>query len=421
MAAAFPKRFERLRQERRGAGDEETDRPAVAGAERILRKEPRVERRHAHHHGRARQQRAHVVGVELREPQHACAGKQRAMTCDEEPMDVVDRQRVQQHVAARKTPVADERRRVAAEIAVGEHRALGPAGRPRCVEDRRELVRLRDDRVEIRVLARSGAQQRAFAACEREDRRFGTKRSDALRGLGPADDNGRLGVAEEIRELALLITGVERQVNEPRAQAREVECKRLPALVDLDGDAVAALRSGGSQRLRNARRHGVEIFVVDDPPVRDHQAGLLGALGKVGAQQRVEVGIHARWLERRVAVTRDITTIGTPTLPGWIEQRTVPHAPRASETGDDRPLSPAPRSGRSRCTATTGTNLRSSRDGPALELPRPDEVASYSENMRREWDEQTPGAGHCAWCERSGGAAWLFRSITSQSLAHWCT
>ena len=103
----------------------------------------------------------------------------------------------------------------------------------------------------------------------------------------------RLGVAEEVRELALLIAGVERQVDEAGAQAREIERERFPAFLDLHGDAVAADATGIGQRVRKARGRGVELIVVDHRPVRDEQAGLAGALVEMRAEQGVQVGVHA--------------------------------------------------------------------------------------------------------------------------------
>ena len=69
----------------------------------------------------------------------------------------------------------------------------------------------------------------------------------------------RLRVAEEIGELALLVAGVERQVDEPGAQAREIERERLPALVDLHRDAIAGRATGIGERVGDARRRGVEL------------------------------------------------------------------------------------------------------------------------------------------------------------------
>jgi hypothetical protein len=45
----------------------------------------------------------------------------------------------------------------------------------------------------------------------------------------PADEHGRLGVAEEVRDLGGLIRGVERQVDEAAAQTREIERTRPPS------------------------------------------------------------------------------------------------------------------------------------------------------------------------------------------------
>ena len=163
MPGALAKLVEGLREQRRRARHEEPHRPAIVGAERRQREEARVERRHAHHHRRARQQRADFVGVELREPEHARARQQRAMAGDEQSVHVIDRQRVQQHVAAREAPMPDERQRVAREIAMRQHRAFGTARGPGRVENRRDVVRLRDDRVERRRLVVGAIEQRSLA------------------------------------------------------------------------------------------------------------------------------------------------------------------------------------------------------------------------------------------------------------------
>ena len=182
-----------------GAEPETNSRIAAAGAarERRLGEQPRVERGHAHHHGRARQQRralrraSNFGSHSMRAP-----GQQHAVDRDEQAVHVVDRQRVEQHVAAREAPVLDQRRRVRGEVAVRQHRALRAAGGARGVEDRGEIVRLR----------RHGGERRAAGRCARASRRSSSvrtvappaSRAIAPRRSRPADDHARLGVGEEI-------------------------------------------------------------------------------------------------------------------------------------------------------------------------------------------------------------------------------
>ena len=65
-----------------------------------LGEQPHIQRRHTHEHRRVRQARNHRLRIEPGEPDHPAAVDQRAMGCDKEPVDVEDRQRVDQHVAA---------------------------------------------------------------------------------------------------------------------------------------------------------------------------------------------------------------------------------------------------------------------------------------------------------------------------------
>ena len=87
------------------------------------------------------QQCDHFLGIELRQPEHPAAREHHAVTRHEQPVHVIDRQRMEQHVAARESPLLDQGQRVAREIAVGEHGALGAPCRPGRVDDRREIIR----------------------------------------------------------------------------------------------------------------------------------------------------------------------------------------------------------------------------------------------------------------------------------------
>ena len=165
---------------------------------------------------------------------------ERAVARDEESMHMIDRQRVQQHVAAREAPVIDQRQRVAREIAMRQHRAFGAAGRARRVEDRRQVVRQRRRRYRSpRPRRKRGRAGCRFSPARREHRRLGRSATNRRRVLGRADDHARFGVAEEISEFALLVAGVQRQIDKTCAQACEIQRKCLPALLDLHCDAIA--------------------------------------------------------------------------------------------------------------------------------------------------------------------------------------
>ena len=99
------------------------------------------------------------------------------------------------------------------------------------------------------------------------------------------DERGR---QREVRQLAFLISGVERQVDESRAQAGEIERERLPALVDLNCDAVTGLAARIAECAGDAGGLAVEFIVMNDLPIRNEDAGLIGALQKMVAQEGID-------------------------------------------------------------------------------------------------------------------------------------
>ena len=85
----------RLLQQRRRAGDEEAHVRRRPLGEVVAVEQARVEGRHAHHHRRVRHRGDHRAGLEFRQEDHRGAGAQHRVGGDEEPVGVVDRQRVQ--------------------------------------------------------------------------------------------------------------------------------------------------------------------------------------------------------------------------------------------------------------------------------------------------------------------------------------
>ena len=105
----------------------------------------------------------------------------------------------------------------------------------------------------------------------------------------------RLGVVEEVGDLAFLVGGVERQVDEPGAQAAEVEQQRLGGFLHLHRDAVAGLEA---QRPRGATRSARSWPRLrrSSPraPESRSSSGARAVRGKARCEERVEVGVRHR-------------------------------------------------------------------------------------------------------------------------------
>ena len=222
-----------------------------------------------------------------------------------------------------------------------EHRALRAPGRARGVEDRGKVVRPRHHRREFGGRARRAFEQRAGTGRERQRDTLGTQRRHRFRGLRAADDHARLGVAEEVRELALLVAGIERQEHEPGAQAAEIQGERLPALVDLRSDAVAGDAAIAAQHVGDSCRHALEIVVMNDRTAGNDEAGLLGVLREMVGEEAVEIRVHRRAAgrgeRRRPASLRRPAVRNDSTM--WKSSLRGPAAAR----GEVYEISPAPR------------------------------------------------------------------------------
>ena len=141
MARLFLKFTMGFRQQRRRPGNEQAHMLRRLTRQFRVSHKPGIERRHAHHRGGARQQRHDLVGVEFWQEDHRPARQHHRVRGDEQAVGVVDRQRMQQHVAVAEAPVVDQRQRIGGQVAVAEHRALRPAGGAGSVKDRGKIIR----------------------------------------------------------------------------------------------------------------------------------------------------------------------------------------------------------------------------------------------------------------------------------------
>ena len=91
MSCSRLKLRERLRRQRRGAGNEEAHPLAGLPCESRASEQPRVERRHPHHDRRIRQVSDHRICIETGQEDHGSAAKKYAVQRDKQPMHVEDR------------------------------------------------------------------------------------------------------------------------------------------------------------------------------------------------------------------------------------------------------------------------------------------------------------------------------------------
>ena len=248
--------------QRRRAGDEKPDAPAVRAAETRLRQQTRVERRHAHQHRRLRQQAAHFRGVEPRQEEDLRGVQEGRVQRHEQPVNVEDRQRVKQHVPRLEAPDLVQGEGVRGQVAVGDHRALGAPRGARRVADGGQVVVAAglDRRVGIEGLRL--LPQRVHADGARPF--FGARLADTNRA---AHDDPRRRVVDEERDLPLGVGRVQRHVHPAAAQHAQVEGHSLDRLRDLDQYPVPGLHAAPAQRRREPGRSAVEIAIRPRRPV----------------------------------------------------------------------------------------------------------------------------------------------------------
>ena len=213
-----------------------------------------VKRRHAHHRGGLRQQVDDLVGIKPGQENHRPARQQGHIGGDKQPMGVKDRQGVQQHIIRSKAPSLHQHLCVRQQIALGQHRPLGPACRARRVQDGGQIIPVTADRGETVWLPLGQIDQRAGAIrIQRLQLRpvpgghFGQRR-----GLGGAgDQQGRTRIADEIVHLGGGIGRVQRQKHQPGLHAGGINRQSIDGFFGLQSDTVA----GGQAQTRHCMGH----------------------------------------------------------------------------------------------------------------------------------------------------------------------
>ena len=183
------------------------------------------------------------------------------MNGNKQAVNVENRQRVNQHVAAllrrAPAPIIFQHPRITEQIAVRQHRAFAAARGAAGVENRGQIVRLFNSGGVLVAAVGGARQERAGAVVvEREDVLCaGVKGdfADPAKVGAAAHDDGRLGVTDEIFDFCALVSGVERQKHITGAQRGQIKHNSFNGFFDLHGDAGTV---GQAQRLQQIGHHG---------------------------------------------------------------------------------------------------------------------------------------------------------------------
>ena len=193
-----------------------------------------VHGRDAEHHGGAvAQSRGRCRGVEPAEVAERATSTQGTEQPDHKPVDMEQRQPVDDDVITGPVPGVGERVEVGGERPLRQDRALGATGGPRRVDDQRRIV-VRGGGV--RQLAPTGADVDREATERVRERRHGL-----IRG---ADQHVGLAVGEDVQQLRTAELGVDRDQRGAHAHHGHGGYTELERRLGPDGDATRPVEPG---------------------------------------------------------------------------------------------------------------------------------------------------------------------------------
>ena len=234
---------------------------AAAEIEQPLHHRGRGEHRHVLPRG---EQAEDLVRLERAGLRHDVDPHPRHMRHHVEAGAVAHRRGVQDRVAGRgRVHLGQIRKARLREIAMGEHRALRPAGGARGIEQPGEIVaRARLDRRRI------GGEQRVIFVAADDDQPLEARRRmrrDLLVEAAGREAHARAGMLEDVAELAPVQLGVRRHRREAAVPDAVNGLEILDAVLRDDRDAIAGLQSERAQAARQPRRALGELPVgLDD-------------------------------------------------------------------------------------------------------------------------------------------------------------
>ena len=208
-------------------------------------------------------------------------------------MGMIDRQRVQQHIAVVKRQAVARRARIGRQIVMTEHRALGAAGGAGGVEDGGKVVRPARDVCESRPAAAPPARA-GFRSCHRCPCVATGDTGDHVFAARRRDEQRRLRIRHEICQLRPRIGGVERQPDRAGPHGRPDRARSLRALLHLRRDPVAGLDPQRHQRIGQPGRQGPKPAIGQHTAVRRGDEGALWRCGRKLSQKMRNHGPFVR-------------------------------------------------------------------------------------------------------------------------------
>ena len=242
----------------------------MAPAEAGLIQQPDVMGGHPHHHSGLRQQ-AHDLGrIEARQEDRRRGAQERAMQGDEQAVGMEHGQDVQQQVVVLPSPAGEQGPGIGFQAGMGQHRALGPAGGARSVEDGCKIAagagrvrpvrrgrghRFGEGSLAIRPQGQclrpaAGGWWLAIAAVWARPDRSPFHRRLAKPLASVPDENPGRRILQKIGELGLGAGPVQGDMDASGFQGSQIEGQCLRAFIHLGEHPVAGFQPQAAQRLR---------------------------------------------------------------------------------------------------------------------------------------------------------------------------
>ena len=181
--------------------------------------------------------------LEAFEQAQVAAAEEPAVQPIREAVHVKERQRREVAIRCRDIPRRHQRQRIGRKVALRQHRPFRRARRARCVDQRHRGIRIRGHRDPRGGLSRRLRDQRVHVPHDNIGR-------DQRRQIARCDDRRRLGVAQDVRELALSVEHIDRHDDQAELGPREPEIDHLDPILQKECDAITGLGSARSEQVR---------------------------------------------------------------------------------------------------------------------------------------------------------------------------
>ena len=234
----------------------------------------------------------HLRRIKARQKQHGNPAQHGAVHGHKEPMQVVDRQGMQQNIGTNKTPQGPKGEGVAGQVVVAEHGALGAPGGARGVDDRRDLIATDGcHRFKRRCLIHSLAQAALSGPVQGEQCRACRLGSFTQGGftVRSGDEQPWLRITQKIGHLGWGVGCIQRHVDGAQTQRRQVQQQGFWRFIDLRQYPITMTYAQRVQCPGVARRGWFNVAVGHGVPVRQHQPRGIGVSREVLAKQQVKV------------------------------------------------------------------------------------------------------------------------------------